>query len=130
MRADAEALRNLRYRVTPLRDLHHRVTFELIAEIGLPHPRLVSSKLGLKASRNLGAIHNLDRFREKRQLGNVGYCRLPSRERPFWNPPIWSCPATDQGRQTWSLTKVSEWPNLGSGEGCSNVHVWVQPDVG
>ncbi|MEG3166487.1 hypothetical protein U1701_18060, partial [Sphingomonas sp. PB2P19] len=37
-------------------DLHHRVTLELIAEIGLPHRRLLFSKLGLKASRNLGAI--------------------------------------------------------------------------
>ena len=54
--ADAQALRNLRYRVTPLRDLHHRVTLELIAEIGLPHRRLLSSKLGPEASRNLGAI--------------------------------------------------------------------------
>ena len=55
VRAGAEALRNLRYRVPPLRDLHHRVTFEFVNEIGLPHRRLLSSKLGPEASRNLGA---------------------------------------------------------------------------
>jgi hypothetical protein len=55
MLADAEPLGNLRYAITPLRNLGHRITLELITEIGLPHHRLLSSKLGPKASRNLGS---------------------------------------------------------------------------
>jgi len=46
MLADAKPLRNLPYRITPLGDLGHRITLELIAEIGLPHHRLLSSKFG------------------------------------------------------------------------------------
>src|SRR5689334_18959791 len=59
MLTDAEPLGNLNYRISALRDLGHRITLELIAEIGLPHHRLLSSKLGSKASRNLGATHTL-----------------------------------------------------------------------
>ena len=51
---DAPVLRQPVFAATHLR---HRITLELIAEIGLPHHRLLSSKLGSKASRNLGAIH-------------------------------------------------------------------------
>jgi hypothetical protein len=40
-------------------DLGLRIALELITEIGLPHRRLLSSKLGSKASRNLGAIQKL-----------------------------------------------------------------------
>lgn len=58
MLADAEPLRHLSYRITPFGDLSHRITLELIAEIGLPHRRLLSSKLGSKASRNLGATQS------------------------------------------------------------------------
>jgi hypothetical protein len=36
--------------------LGYRITLELIIEIGLTHHCLLSSKLGSKASRNLGAI--------------------------------------------------------------------------
>lgn len=43
-------------RLAPLRNLGHRITLELIAEIELPHRRLMSSKLEPKASRNLGDI--------------------------------------------------------------------------
>lgn len=57
MLADAEPLGNLRYAIAPLRNLGHRITLELIAEISIPHRRRLSSKLGFKASRNLGAIH-------------------------------------------------------------------------
>src|SRR5690606_6684244 len=55
--ADAEPLRNLRYRISTLGDLGHRIALELVSEIWLPHRRLLSSKLGKKASTNLGAIH-------------------------------------------------------------------------
>jgi hypothetical protein len=55
MLTDAELLRDLGYWIPALGYLGHCVTFELIAEIGLPHHRLLSSKLGSKASRNLGA---------------------------------------------------------------------------
>jgi hypothetical protein len=46
MLTDAEPFRNLRYPIPALGDLGHRITLELIAEIGLPHRRLLSSKLG------------------------------------------------------------------------------------
>ena len=46
MLTDAEPLRYLRYWIPSLGDLRHRITLELIAEIGLPHRRLLSSKLG------------------------------------------------------------------------------------
>ena len=52
--------RELRYSITilaALRDLGHRIPLELIAEIYLDHLRLLTSNLGKKASRNLGAIH-------------------------------------------------------------------------
>lgn len=55
MLTDAEPLRGLGCRIAALSDLGHWVTLELVAEIGLPHHRLLSSKLGSKASRNLGA---------------------------------------------------------------------------
>ena len=58
MLADPEPLRNLRHPVAALGDLGHRVTLEGLAEIQLTHHRLLSSKLGKKASTNLGAIHN------------------------------------------------------------------------
>ncbi|WP_373474291.1 hypothetical protein, partial [Sphingorhabdus lacus] len=48
-----------RNRIASLRDLSHRIPPELIAEIYLAHLRLLTSKLGKKASRNLGAIHFL-----------------------------------------------------------------------
>ena len=57
MLADTEPLRNLGYRISTLGDLGHRIALELITEVGLPHRRLLSSKLGKKASTNLGAIH-------------------------------------------------------------------------
>jgi len=55
MLTHAEPLRHLRYRITALGDLGHRITLELVAKIGLPRGRLLSSKSGLKASRNPGA---------------------------------------------------------------------------
>jgi hypothetical protein len=57
MLTDAEPLRNLGHRISTLGDLSHRIALELITEVGLPHHRLLSSKLGSKASRNLGATH-------------------------------------------------------------------------
>jgi hypothetical protein len=58
MLVDAEPLGNFRYRITPLRDLRHRITLELVAEIHITRQRRLSSKLGYRASRNLGAVHN------------------------------------------------------------------------
>ncbi len=55
MLTDAEPLRDLRHRIPAVGDLGHRVTLELSAETGLPNRRLLSSKQGLKASRNPGA---------------------------------------------------------------------------
>lgn len=43
MRADTETLRNPGYRITTLRNLRHRIALELVAEIGLPQPCLLSS---------------------------------------------------------------------------------------
>jgi len=37
----------------------HRVSFEIFAEITSDHAGLLASKLGKKASTNLGAIHSL-----------------------------------------------------------------------
>ena len=39
---DPELLRHLRHRILALGDLGHSITLELIAEIGLPHHRLLS----------------------------------------------------------------------------------------
>ena len=58
MLTDAESLRNLRHWITAVDDLGHRITLELITEVGLPHSRLLSSKFGSKASRNLGATQD------------------------------------------------------------------------
>ncbi|WP_210204412.1 hypothetical protein, partial [Devosia submarina] len=44
---------------TPVGDLTHRVPLELVGEIGFAHKGLLASKLGKKASTNLGAIHSL-----------------------------------------------------------------------
>ncbi len=55
--ADAQTLRNLCDRLAPIGDLRYRVPFEIVAEIGCDHHRLLASKLGKKASTNLGAIH-------------------------------------------------------------------------
>ncbi|WP_156553147.1 DUF4334 domain-containing protein [Ensifer adhaerens] len=62
MLADAETLRNLSNRIASLRDLAHRVTLKLFAEIRFAHDALLASKLGKKASTNLGAIQ-VDHFR-------------------------------------------------------------------
>jgi hypothetical protein len=59
MLADAETLRNLSHRIAPLRDLPHRVTLKLFADIRFAHDALLASKLGKKASTNLGAIHSV-----------------------------------------------------------------------
>jgi hypothetical protein len=56
MLADAEALRNLRNRIAPLRDLAPGVALKLFAEIRSARDALPASKLGKKASTNLGAI--------------------------------------------------------------------------
>ena len=46
MRNDPGPLRNLRYPITALGDLQHRITLETTAEMGLAHLRLLTSKLG------------------------------------------------------------------------------------
>jgi hypothetical protein len=43
MRTHAQALRNLRNRVTPLGDLTHRVPLELVGEIGFARIGLLAS---------------------------------------------------------------------------------------
>ena len=58
MLAHPEPLGNLRYPAAPLGDLRHRIALELVAEISLSHLRLLSSKLGKKASTNPGAIQS------------------------------------------------------------------------
>ncbi len=58
MLAHPKTLRNLRNRIAALGDLRHRVPFEVLTEIGFTHLCLLASKLGKKASTNLGAIHN------------------------------------------------------------------------
>jgi hypothetical protein len=55
MLADTQTLRNLGNRIAPLRDLAHRVTLKLFAEIRFAHDALLASKSGKKASTNLGA---------------------------------------------------------------------------
>jgi len=57
MLADAETLRHLSHRIAPLRDLPHRVTLKLFAEIRFAHDALLASKLGKKVSTKLGARH-------------------------------------------------------------------------
>jgi hypothetical protein len=57
MLAHAEALRNLRNRIASLRDLAHGVALKIFGEIRFAHDALPASKLGKKASTNLGAIH-------------------------------------------------------------------------
>ncbi|MHA6732046.1 hypothetical protein, partial [Devosia sp. A369] len=42
----------------PLGDLTNRVPLEIVAEIGFAHVGLLASKLGRKASTNLGAIQS------------------------------------------------------------------------
>jgi hypothetical protein len=44
-------------RIATLRDLSHRVSFEIVAEITFAHHDLLTSNLGNKASTNLRAIH-------------------------------------------------------------------------
>jgi len=58
MRAHAQALGDLRNRIAPLRDLGHRIPFEIVAEITFTHVGLLASNLGKKASTNLGAIQH------------------------------------------------------------------------
>lgn len=56
MLTDAEPLRDLRNGIASLGNLRDRVTLEIIAEMTRPHHGLLASKLGKKASTNLGAI--------------------------------------------------------------------------
>ena len=56
LRHPVAPLGDLRHPVAPLGDLRHRIALELVAEISLTYRRLLSSKLGKKASTNLGAI--------------------------------------------------------------------------
>ena len=59
MLAHAEALRNLRNRITSLGDLANSVALKLFGEIRFAHDALPASKLGKKASTNLGAIQTM-----------------------------------------------------------------------
>ena len=55
MRAHAQTTRNLPNWIPSNRNLMHRVPLELITVIACPHVSLLASKLGGKASTNLGA---------------------------------------------------------------------------
>jgi hypothetical protein len=54
-----------RFRVAPFSDLTHSVAFEIFAEIRFAHDALLASKLGKKASTNLGAIQSDEGLRRK-----------------------------------------------------------------
>lgn len=56
MLADAQTLRNLRDRITSLRDLTHSVALKFFAEIRFAHDALLASKLGKKVSTNLERV--------------------------------------------------------------------------
>lgn len=60
MLANPEPLRNVCNRIASIVILTHCITLEIVAEIGLAHKGLLTSKLGKKASTNLGAIHNVE----------------------------------------------------------------------
>jgi hypothetical protein len=51
-------------RVASLRDLAHRVTRKIFAEIRFANDALLASKLGKKASTNLGAVYSVTYIRE------------------------------------------------------------------
>jgi hypothetical protein len=61
-KGEGSELGNLRNRIAPLGDLCHRVPLELFTEIGFAHHGLLASKLGKKASINLGAIQTMPSF--------------------------------------------------------------------
>lgn len=56
--ANAEPLGHLCNRVAPFRDLRGRVTLENVHKMTGPHRGLLASKLGRKASTDLGAVHH------------------------------------------------------------------------
>jgi hypothetical protein len=54
--ADPQPRRHLRNRIASLGDLKDRLALEVLGEVRLAHRGLLASKLGKKASRNLGAV--------------------------------------------------------------------------
>ncbi len=56
MLAHTQPRRYFGSRITPFRDLTHRVALKIFAEIRFAHDALLASKLGKKASTNLAAI--------------------------------------------------------------------------
>ena len=79
--AHPEPLGNLCYTIPALGNLGHRIALELITEIGLSHHRLLSSKIGKKASTNLGAIHFFIEAQVLEQGVCFGQAPLTSNER-------------------------------------------------
>ena len=71
-----QPLRDLRDRATPLGDLRDRIALEIVTEIASPHHGLLASKLGKKASTNLGAIHSFAWPRYRRALNSKETCGL------------------------------------------------------
>jgi hypothetical protein len=53
---DTQTLRDIRNWITALNDLMNSIAFEIVTEFGCAHGGLLASKLGKKASTNLGAI--------------------------------------------------------------------------
>ncbi len=58
MSTHPQTLRHFRNWIATLGDLAHRVALELVGEIASAHKGLLASKLGKKASTNLGAIQS------------------------------------------------------------------------
>ncbi len=75
--ADAQTLRTLCDRLAPNGDLRYRVPFEIVAEIGCDHHRLLASKLGKKASTNLGAIHCYVEIKNVHLMRRPGLAEFP-----------------------------------------------------
>ena len=81
MLADTQTLRDLRNRIASFRDLHDSIAPELITEIALTHHGLLTSKLGKKASTNLGAIHaKLKKMLAEQMLDNAALKDLLSKK--------------------------------------------------
>ena len=78
---------NLPNRITPHRDLMHRIPLELVAVIACPHIGILASKLGGKAATNLGAPQGVVPISVERS----------DRSRDFLPAAGWTEPALSDG---------------------------------
>ncbi|TGE91160.1 hypothetical protein, partial [Rhizobium sp. SEMIA 4088] len=74
-----------------LRDLAHRVTLKLFAEIRFAHDALLASKLGKKASTNLGAIQLTFPWTRKGMSFRQVFLKLPSLTSGTTSIAFWLC---------------------------------------